>query len=105
MYNKNNKNTSLDEIVAKMTKTDILTFSPFKTITYYTKDIDIFITIDKLEKFLHFFGHKVNVDAFKKQNVSPKTRGTFSDKTRQRIARIYHDDMLLYNKLKRKKLI
>ena len=105
IYNKNNKNTSLDEIVAKMTKTDILKFSPFKTITYYTKDVDIFITIDKLEKFLHFFGYKVNVDAFKKQNVSPKTRGKFSDKTRQRIAKIYHEDMLLYNKLKRKKLI
>ena len=105
VYNKNNKNTTLNDIVAKMTKTDILSFSPFRTIKYYTQDMDIFITINKVEKFLRFFGYKVNVDSFKKKNVSPKTRGTLSAKTRRRIARIYSEDMKIYKELKKKGII
>ena len=105
VYNKNNKNTTLNDIVARMTKTDILSFSPFSTIKYYTQDIDIFITINNVEKFLRFFGYKVNVDSFKKQNVSPKTRGTLNAKTRRRIAQIYSEDMKIYNKLRKKNLI
>ena len=96
------KTISLNEIVGKMTREEILSFRPFKTIKYYTRDVDIFITIDKLQEFLHFFGYKINIDDFGKKNVSPKTRGTLNAKTKRRIARIFRDDMKIYNGLKKK---
>ena len=96
------KTISLNEIVGKMTRKEILSFRPFKTIKYYTRDVDIFITIDKLQEFLHFFGYKINIDDFGKKNVSPKTRGTLNAKTKRRIARIFRDDMKIYNGLKKK---
>ena len=96
------KTISLNEIVGKMTREEILSFRPFKTIKYYTRDVDIFITIDKLQEFLQFFGYKINIDDFGKKNVSPKTRGTFNAKTKRRIARIFRDDMKIYNGLKKK---
>ena len=105
LYKKKYNNVTLNEIVLKMKKQDILRFKPFNTIKHYSRNVDIFITIDKLEKFLHFFGYKVNVEEFKKRNVSTKTRGILNDKMRNKIAKIFNEDMVLYNNLKKYKLI
>ena len=50
------KNVNLDEIVSKMTDAEILGFSPYKTIDYWTKHVDIIVTLDNLSKMLEYFG-------------------------------------------------
>lgn len=89
---------SLNEIVEKMTDEAILGFTPYRTLSYWADNIDIFITIDKLGDFLSFFGHEVDLDKFKLRNVSKKTRGKLNKANRRRVAKLYAADMALYKR-------
>jgi hypothetical protein len=80
-----------------MTDKEILGFKPYRTLCYWCKNIDIFITIDKLEEFLLFFGYKVSIKEFETKNVSKKVRGTFNKVTKNRISKLYRQDMVLFN--------
>ncbi len=93
------KYIGLDDIVSKMNNKDILGFSPFRTINYWTKNVDIIITLENLPKMLEYFGYKYDVNLFIPINVSNKTRGTISQKNKDRIREIFKDDVKLYNKV------
>ena len=95
------KNTSvtLNEIVERINDDDILKFDPYRTLVFYSRNIDIFITVDKLEEFLSSFGYEYNAKEFEKKNVSEKRRGTFNEATRNRIANLYADDMNLFRRV------
>ena len=90
------KSMTLNEIVGVMSDEDILGFRPYHSLTYWSKNIDVFITIDKLHSFLSYFGYNYNTDRFKKQNVSKKNRGSLDEAARSRISRLYSGDMLLF---------
>ena len=92
------KSVTLNEIVKKMSDKEILNFKPFRTLCYWSKNIDIFISISNLEEFLKFFGYEVKLEKFKKVNVSKKTRGKFNEHTKNRISKIYADDMRLFKR-------
>jgi len=94
-----NKNMSLNAIVSKMTNSEILGFKPFNTLEYWTKNVNIIITMENLPKMLSYFNYQYDINSFKKQNVSVKTRGKFNPKTINRIKRLYRNDMILYNKI------
>jgi hypothetical protein len=93
----NDNSVNLNKIVGKMTDKEILGFKPYRTLCYWSKNIDIFITIDKLEEFLLFFGYKVSIKEFETKNVSKKVRGTFNKVTKNRISKLYRQDMALFN--------
>ena len=93
----NNKSVNLNKIVGKMTDKQILGFKAYRTLCYWSNNIDIFITIDKLEEFLSFFGYKIDIINFEKRNVSKKIRGTFNKVTKNRISKLYRKDMVLFN--------
>jgi hypothetical protein len=99
LYVYHDKNIGLDDIVSKMNNKDILGFKPFRTINYWTKNVDIIITLDNLPKMLEYFGYKYDVNLFIPINVSNKTRGTISQKNKDRIREIFNDDVKLYNKV------
>jgi hypothetical protein len=92
-----NKEISLSEIVSKMSDDEIIGFTPYKSLVYWSKNIDIFITIDQLHDFLNTFGYAYNPNNYVKQNVSIKTRGKLNDETRKRIEKLYQNDVLLFN--------
>lgn len=94
-----NKNITLNNIVSKMTNSEILGFNPFNTLSYWTKNVNIIITIDNLQKTLNYFNYNYDINQFEKKNVSVKTRGKFNMKTINRIKRLYKNDMILYNKI------
>ena len=50
---------------------------------------------------LEYFGYKYDVNLFIPINVSNKTRGTISQKNKDRIREIFKDDVKLYNKVVR----
>lgn len=89
----------LNEIVSKMTDKDILGFKPYKTLTYWTQDVDIIITLDNLPKLLEKFGYTYDTELFKEQNVSKKLRGKLSQKNRNRIKKLFREDVKLYEKV------
>ena len=88
---------TLNEIVSKMTDKQIMGFKPYKTLCYWSKNVDILITIDKLPELLKLFGHTYNF--YEKANVSSKTRGSFNMNTKNRIKQLFKEDVLLFNKL------
>jgi len=98
-YVYNDTRITLNEIVSKMNDNDILRFTPYNSLVYWTKNVDIIITINQLPDFLHFFGYKYNPNDYNKINVSNKLRGKLNDETRNRISQLYHDDVLLFNKV------
>jgi len=93
------KNISLNEIVSKMSDSQILGFTPYKTLTYWTTNVDVIITIDELPKLLELFGYTYDTAIFPKVNVSNKVRGRFNEETIDRLKTLYNDDILLYNKV------
>ena len=92
------KTISLDEIISKMSDSDILGFSPYKTLTYYSKNVDIIITLDNLPKLLDKFGYKYDIKLFEPINVSKKIRGKINQH-KDRIKLLFLDDFKLYDKV------
>jgi hypothetical protein len=90
---------TLNEIISKMTDEEILGFTPYKTLNYWTKNIDIIITIENLQKFLNIFGYTYDNNLFTPINVSQKIRGSLNEESVNRIKQLYNDDILLYNKV------
>ena len=91
------KNVNLDEIVSKMTDEDILGFSPYKTLEYWTKNVSIIVTLDNLPKMLKCFGYEYDVTSFKPVNVSNKVRGKISQQNKDRIKKLFNNDVKIYN--------
>jgi len=96
-YVYDNKNITLNKIVSKMTDKQILGFSPYKSLTYWTKNVDIIITLENLPKLLGYFGYTYDENLFQVKNVSNKIRGTLNNKNINRLVTLFHDDILLYN--------
>jgi hypothetical protein len=96
-YVYHDKNIQLNEIFSKMTDNEILGFSPYRTINYYTKDVDIIITLENLSKLLEYFGYTYDKNLFKPVKVSNKIRGKLNQENKDRIKLLFNDDVLLYN--------
>ena len=79
-----------------MSDKEILNFRPYHSLTYWSKNIDVFITIDNLHNFLSFFGYNYDMNNYLKKNVSKKERGKFNESTKNRIAKLYSIDVLLF---------
>lgn len=90
---------TLDQIISKMTDEDILGFKPYRTLNYWTKNVDIIITLEKLPTLLEYFGYKYDINEFKQVNVSNKLRGQINQENRERIRKIFDEDIELYNKV------
>ena len=82
-----------------MNDKNITKFKPYRSLVYWSKNVDIFITIDQLPEFLSFFGYKYDVNIFSRKKVSKKERGTFNDFTINRLKLLYVDDMQFYNQV------
>jgi hypothetical protein len=89
----------LDEIVSKMSDTDMLNFSPYKTIHYWTTNVDIIITLDNLPKLLAYFEYSYDIHSFDTKNVSNKIRGKLNQENKDRIQKIFNVDVEIYNKV------
>lgn len=98
-YVHNDKTIKLDEIISKMTNEEILGFTPYKTINYWVKNVDIIITLDNLEKLLEYFGYTYDKNLFQPINVSNKIRGKLNQESKNRIKNLFIDDYELYNKV------
>jgi hypothetical protein len=96
-YVYNHKNINLDTIISSLTDKEILGFSPYKTISYWTKNVDIIVTIDNLPKMLKYFGYEYNVNSFVPNNISKKLRGKINQQNKKRIKKLFNDDINIYN--------
>jgi len=101
LYAHYDKNIKLDEIVSKMSDEDIEGFSPYKTLKYWTKNVDIIITLDNLPQLLKYFGYTYDINSFAPVNVSKKTRDKIEKKNKERIKKLFNDDIKIYNMVKK----
>ena len=100
------KKASLNKIVSNMTIKQLKNFKKkFRPIKHYSKNIDIFITINMFNYLLLFLKYDIDIENCKYKNVSLKVRGSLNKRNRAIIEEFYKEDMILYNNLKRKKLI
>lgn len=94
----NDKSKTLDDVIKVFKKEDFYKFTPYNSLEYWTKNIDIVITIDQLFDFLIFFDYNYNPFFYNtKKNVSKKERGTFSKTSIDRLKRIFKKDIEIYN--------
>ena len=90
-----NKSISLNKIVNNMTDKDILNFKPYRSLSYWSKNVKLFITIKELIPTLELLGYEIKKD-YPPINVSKKTRGKLDKKIKERIRKLYHNDCLLF---------
>ncbi len=85
----------LNFILKRMNRRQITGFYPYRTLEFYAQNIDLCITVDELIPFLQEMGFDIEE---KKEliNSSPKIRGRLSQENRDRLARIFEDDMKLF---------
>ena len=91
------KNGTINDFVDMQTDEELLSYTPYRTLKYYSQNVDIFIKIDELENFLSFFGYK-NIPKTDRKNASKRNYGYLSEKNKARIARLFKDDIAFYNK-------
>ena len=91
-----NRTIQLNYILKRMNRRQITSFYPYRTLTFWTNNVDLCITVDELIPFLYEMGFNVEE---KKEfiNSSPKVRGKLSQENRDRLARIFEDDMKIYS--------
>jgi hypothetical protein len=99
LYVYHDQNITLDDIISKMSDKDILGFSPYKTLKYWTKNVDIIITLDNLPKLLKYFGYTYDINSFTPVNISNKIRGRINSENQNRLKKIFKDDLKLYKKV------
>lgn len=97
-YVYSDENITLNEIIQKMSDKDILGFTPYCSMTYWSKNVDIFITIEELKEFLEIFDYTYDETEFARKNFSTAVRGTVNQSNKNRIAELYHSDVELFAK-------
>ena len=97
------KSIQLNDFLNQMTDAEIADIKLYLTLTCWTKNIDLIITVDELEETLTLLGNVMPEDfaGFANKNVSKKDRGVLSDENRARIANIYSEDVQLFKNLTR----
>ena len=98
-YVYDNQNITLNEIVYNMSSCEMLNFSPYKTLKYWTTNIDIVITLNQLHEMLNYFGYEYDINLFEALNISNKTRGILNEKCKDKIKQAFSEDVELYNKI------
>jgi hypothetical protein len=98
LYYVYNDNSSLNEIVEKMSDLEIISFTPYKSLSYWSENVDIFITINEVKDFLEIFDYTYDEKKYESKNVSQKKRGKLNQKNRERICKLYENDVILFNK-------
>jgi hypothetical protein len=97
-YVYNDTSISLNHIIKKMTDDNIRGFIPYRTLTYWSQNVDICIEIHELKYFLELFGYTYDESNYLSVNVSKKVRGTLNAKSIERLTEIYKEDIDFYNK-------
>ena len=86
----------MNEIMNEITDQEFLNLEPFRCLAYWTRNVDVCITIDQLKAFLNFYGHEYDPDAFKKDPPLLETRGGFNQNTKLRFMNLYNRDYLIF---------
>jgi hypothetical protein len=97
-----NKSITLNEIISELTFHDIKNLTPYKSLVYWCKNVDLLITIDELKETLELLGYTIDNSNFQDINVSIKERGTLNEKSKKKITEFYKEDVELYNYWTRK---
>jgi hypothetical protein len=90
------KSKTLNDVISNMNDSEIISFNPFKTLKYWTKNVRLLITIDEFLPTLKLFEYNID-KLYPTKNISDKNRGKLSIENRDRIERIYNKDMEIYN--------
>jgi len=84
---------TLNKIVKKMTNEEIKSFSPYKTLHYWSTNVDICIEIHELKELLEIFGYIYDETKYQPANVSKKFRGTLNIDNKNKLCNLYKKDI------------
>lgn len=101
VYLYSDKTAALDEVVAQMTIKEMQSFIPYRSLKWYTKDVDLVLTLEEVIPALKQLGFDVP-NALSVCNSSKKIRGSLSDASKEKIKQAFHDDMLVWDQWTRK---
>jgi hypothetical protein len=91
------KNIDLNKLVEQMNNKEIISFKPFYSLEYWSVNIDILISLDELKEFLELFNYKYDESKYIPLNISNKERGYLNEFNKERIKKLYINDITLYN--------
>jgi hypothetical protein len=95
------KTKTLNDVLSCMSDKEIMSFTPYKTLKFWIKNVHLLITIDEFIPTLKLFGYNLDKD-FSPANVSEKNRVKLNDENRSRLEKLYNEDMKIYEHWTRK---
>ena len=87
---------TLNDVVAQMSDDDMRGFVPFRSLVYWSANVDVVLTMEQLHAFLAARGYTYDRQAYPRSNVSVKRRGTLSEANCARIRRVFSADVELF---------
>ena len=88
----------VDGLVKAMTDDELRAFRPYRTLKHYARGCKHKILIADLGRFLAHKGYPTDVSSFPRRNCSTRVRGELSPESKARIARVYADDVMFYER-------
>lgn len=92
---------TLDDVVDQMSDDDMRGFVPFRSLVYWSVNVDVVLTMEQLHAFLTARGYTYDRQAYPRSNVSTKRRGTLSEANGARIRRVFSADVELFERVAR----
>lgn len=90
------ENEKLSDIIDRTPLKRLKQGGNVKTMTYWSKNTDILITIDEFVEFINLFGYNYN-QKLPHLNTTSRKWGTLSAKNVKKLSKIYSNDIELYN--------
>lgn len=89
------KSVNLNQIVEQMTDKQILGFTPYYSLLYWSENVNMFITVEEFIPFLELCGYKIT-KRYEAKNISKKERGVLNEECRNRVRELYKGDDQFY---------
>lgn len=93
-----NPNITLNNIINKLSDEQIKNFKPFGFLKKFSENVDIILTMDNIYNFFDYFNIKYKKN-YVKINVSKKKCGTFNNKIKKRLSKIFKEDIEIFNNI------
>lgn len=94
----NNNKYTLNDFMSQLNGYDYESFTPYRNLKYWTKNIDLCICMKEFLPFMEFLGYDISkIKNIPRKNVSVKNRGFLNDENKENLRQIYKEDINIYN--------
>jgi hypothetical protein len=97
IFENKDKIKDLNCLMDELSDENILSFTPYCSLIYWSKNVEIFITIEELKDFFNLLNLNFDETKYVPLNVSNKNYGKLNEKNKKRIKKLFKHDIIFYS--------